>query len=254
MKIATLNVNGIRAASKKDFWKWFESEGIDVIGVQETKIHERLVNTLGLNFLNNHSDWFSAQKEGYSGVATFSKEEPDGIQKGMGIEEYDFEGRVLRSDFEKFTVVNVYIPSGSSGEHRHDFKMKFLPDFQKYIESVRKEKENLIVLGDYNIVHKAIDIHNPDRKDNPSGYRADERQWLDEWFQNGFYDAFRLKYPDRKQFSWWSYRAGAFKKNLGWRIDYISVSESLKDRVKDVSFYTDTMFSDHCPVIMDIGL
>ena len=254
MKIATLNVNGIRSASKKDFWKWFESQDIDIVGVQETKISERLVNNQGLDITKFYTYWFSAQKEGYSGVATFSKSDAKLVKKGMEIEEYDFEGRVLRTDFDNLTVINVYIPSGSSGEHRHEFKMKFLPDFQVYIESVKKENENLIVLGDYNIVHKGIDIHNPDRKDNPSGYRADERQWLDEWFLSGFYDAFRLIYPDKKQFSWWSYRAGSFKKNLGWRIDYISVSESLKDKVRDVSFFTDTMFSDHCPVIVEIDL
>ncbi|MBK7094885.1 MAG: exodeoxyribonuclease III [Saprospiraceae bacterium] len=254
MKIATLNANGIRSASGKDLWKWVLGNKIDILGLQETKIHERLVNSTQFDFLHLHDNWFSAQKEGYSGVATFSGFEPKSVLKGMNIEVYDIEGRVLRTDFENFILVNVYIPSGSSGEHRHDFKMKFLPDFQDYIESIKKENENLIVLGDYNIVHQGIDIHNPDRKDNPSGYRHDERKWLDQWFQNGFYDAFRLIYPDKKQFSWWSYRAGSFKKNLGWRIDYISVSENLKDKVRDVSFFTDTMFSDHCPVIMDIDL
>lgn len=254
MKIATFNVNGIRAAAKKGMWKWFLSEKIDVLGIQETKIHESLVNVAELNAFRYHNYWFSAQKPGYSGVATFSREEPLQVAKGIGIDRYDNEGRVLRTDFESFTMVNVYIPSGSSGEHRHEFKIEFLEDFKIYIDQLKTEKENLVILGDYNIVHKGIDIHNPDRKDNPSGYRPDERAWLDRWFNNGFNDAFRLVYPEKKQYSWWSYRAGAFKKNLGWRIDYISVSDKLRDKVRDVRFFTETMFSDHCPIIMEIDI
>lgn len=254
MKIATFNVNGIRAAAKKGLWKWFLSERIDIMGVQETKIHESLINTNELQAFRYHNYWFSAQKPGYSGVATFCREEALEVKTGIGIEAYDYEGRVLRTDFDNFTLVNVYIPSGSSGDHRHKFKMEFLQDFKNYIDLLKDEKENLIVIGDYNIVHKGLDIHNPDRRDNPSGYRPDERTWLDEWFSNGFNDAFRLVYPENKQFSWWSYRAGAFRKNLGWRIDYISVSGNLSEKIRDVKFYTENMFSDHCPVIMEIDI
>ncbi len=254
MKIATVNTNGIRSAFKKDLKNWIVEQNIDILNIQETKINETLALSAELNIDDYRSYWHSAIKEGYSGVASFCKSEPLSISKGMGKDVYDNEGRVLKLDFGSFILVNVYIPSGSSGEHRHDFKMKFLPDFEEYIEIIKKENQNIIVVGDYNIVHKELDIHNPNRKDNPSGYRPDERLWLDKWFQNGFNDAFRIKYPDKKQFSWWSYRAGAFKKNLGWRIDYISVSDSLKDKILDVTFYTDNMFSDHCPIIMNIDL
>jgi exodeoxyribonuclease-3 len=254
MRIATLNVNGIRSAVKKDLHNWIIDQNIDLLNIQETKINENLAKAPELQINGYNSYWHSAQKEGYSGVASFCASEPVSVTKGMGNDIYDSEGRIIKIDLGKFILVNAYIPSGSSGEHRHEFKMKFLPDFQDYIESVKKENENLIVLGDYNIVHKGIDIHNPDRKDNPSGYRPDERAWLDDWFKSGFYDSFRLIYPDKKQFTWWSYRAGSFQKNLGWRIDYISVSESLKNKVKDVSFFKDMKFSDHCPVVLDIDL
>jgi len=252
MKIASFNANGIRAAAKKDFWQWVLKEKIDILAVQETKIQKNQINPIEYQKIGYYNFWDFAEKKGYSGVATFSKVKPKFVENGMGMEIYDREGRVLRTDFEDFTLINVYIPSGTSGEHRHEFKMKFLNDFGDYIARLKETIENIIVVGDYNIVHQRIDIHNPDRKDNPSGYRPDERAWLDKWFHSGFYDAFRLIYPDKQQFSWWSYRAGARPRNKGWRIDYISISESLKDKVKDVIHYKDPVFSDHCPVVMEI--
>ena len=254
MKIATANVNGIRAAINKNFVDWCINEQFDIIGLQETKIQEKDLEKLKIENLDYYKNWCHAEKPGYSGVATFSKKNPNHIEIGMGMTKYDIEGRVLQTDFDNFSLINVYIPSGTMGDHRHEFKIEFLNDFGKFIDSKLKKNPNLIVMGDYNIVHKELDIHNPDRKDNPSGYRPDERKWLDDWYNNKFIDAFRYVYPDKKHFSWWSYRAGAFKKNLGWRIDYISVSNSLKDKIKDVKFYTEQMFSDHCPVILNIDL
>ena len=254
MKIATFNVNGIRAVTKKDFWPWFKNLEIDFLGVQETKIQESQINPKEYEMLGYHNYWHSAEKKGYSSVAAFSLIEPSNVVKGMGVELFDREGRVIRTDFENFTVINVYIPSGSSREERHQFKIKFLDDFKVYIDEVKKEQENIIIIGDYNIVHTELDIHNPERKDKPSGYRPDERAWLDNLYSTGFHDAFRLVYPDEVLFSWWSYRAGSRQRNKGWRIDYISVSDSLKDKVKDVKFYKDIVFSDHCPVVLDIDL
>ena len=254
MKIATFNANGIRAAAKKGFWSWFKQMDIDILGIQETKIQENQINSMEYKLMGYHDYWHSAEKKGYSSVGTLSKQEPVKVVKGIGKEIYDIEGRVLRTDFENFSVVNVYIPSGTSGEHRHEFKMKFLKDFKSYLDDVRETQENLIVLGDYNIVHTRLDIHNPDRTDNPSGYRPDERAWLDEFYSDGFYDAFRLIYPEEILFSWWSYRAGSRQRNKGWRIDHISVTDSLKNKVKDVKFYKDPVFSDHCPVVVDIDL
>ncbi len=254
MKIATFNANGIRAAAKKGFWQWVLNHEIDILGIQETKIQENQISRDEYEKIGYYNYWDFAEKKGYSGVATFSKTKPILVENGMGMDIYDREGRVLRTDFEKFTLINVYIPSGTSGEHRHEFKLQFLHDFEEYINQIKKHQENIIVLGDYNIVHQRIDIHNPDRKDNPSGYRPDERAWLDKWFHSGFYDAFRLKYPDRQEFSWWSYRAGARPKNKGWRIDYISITEGLKDKVIDIIPYKDPVFSDHCPIVMEIDV
>ncbi|MEZ4906606.1 MAG: exodeoxyribonuclease III [Saprospiraceae bacterium] len=254
MKIATCNVNGIRAAEKKGFFQWVNESNIDVIGIQESKIQEKDLNKINKDLFDKNNYWCFAEKPGYSGVATFSNTDSSFVKTGMGIEKFDEEGRILRTDFDGFTFVNVYIPSGTMGEHRHEFKMEFLQNFQNYIEDLLVSNPDLIVVGDYNIVHQGIDIHNPDRKDNPSGYRPDERKWLDDWYNSNFVDAFRKIYPEKKQFSWWSYRAGAYNKNLGWRIDYISVSNSLKEKIKDVAFYTENKFSDHCPVIMDIDI
>ncbi len=254
MKIATFNANGIRAAAKKGFWQWVLDHKIDILGIQETKIQENQISRDEYEKIGYYNYWDFADKKGYSGVATFSKTKPLLVENGMGMDIYDREGRVLRTDFEKFTLINVYIPSGTSGEHRHEFKLQFLHDFEEYINQIKKYQENVIVLGDYNIVHQRIDIHNPDRKDNPSGYRPDERAWLDKWFHLGFYDAFRLKYPEKQEFSWWSYRAGARPRNKGWRIDYISITEGLKDKVIDVIPYKDPVFSDHCPIVMEIDV
>ncbi len=254
MKIATFNANGIRAAAKKGFWQWVIDQKIDILGIQETKIQKNQINPLVFEKIGYHNYWEFAEKKGYSGVATFTKTKPLSVEYGMGMEIYDREGRVIRTDFDNFALINVYIPSGTSGENRHEFKMQFLLDFEQYIKKIKKQQPNLIVIGDYNIVHQRIDIHNPDRRDKPSGYRPDERAWLDKWFHSGFYDAFRLKYPDKKEFSWWSYRASARINNKGWRIDYISVTENLKNKIIDVITYKDPVYSDHCPVVMEIDL
>ncbi len=254
MKIATFNANGIRAALRKDFLPWFAEKNIDVLGIQETKIQESQIKKEEFDALGYHNNWHSAVKKGYSGVGFLSKIKPNNVVVGMGEEVYDSEGRVIKAEYDDFSVIDVYIPSGTSGEDRHQFKMRFLESFLKYLNEEVKKQKNLIVMGDFNIVHKELDIHNPERKDNPSGYRPDERQWLSDWLDSGFYDSFRLIYPEKKQFSWWSYRAASRQRNKGWRIDYICVSEALKDKVKDVQFYSDIVFSDHCPVVLDIDL
>lgn len=254
MKIATFNANGIRAASKREFWDWFRKMDIDILGIQETKIQEDQINPMEYELMGYNSFWHSAEKKGYSSVGILSRKEPVNVVKGIGVEIIDREGRVIRTDYEGFSVVNVYIPSGTSGDHRHQYKMEFLRDFRLYLDELKKEQENLIVIGDYNIVHTGLDIHNPDRKDNPSGYRPDERAWLTDLYNSGFNDSFRLVYPEEVLFSWWSYRGGSRQRNKGWRIDYISVTDSLKDKVKDVKVYKDPVYSDHCPVVLEIDL
>lgn len=254
MKIITYNVNGIRAAITKGLIEWVKEENPDILCLQETKALQSQVDVSLLEELGYHHHWCSAVKKGYSGVATFSKIKPLKTVTGMGIPAYDDEGRVLISYFEEFALINSYFPSGSSGEDRHEFKLQYLYDMQSWIQEFKKENPELILVGDYNIVHTELDIHNPQRKDNPSGYRPEERQWLTDWFDAGFVDAYRLLHPEKKEYSWWSYRAGSRGKNLGWRIDYISVSDTLKDRIKATGHLSEAKHSDHCPVYVEIAL
>lgn len=249
LKIASYNINGLRSAINNGFYDWLSEQQYDIICFQEIKSTQDQIDINLVDELGYHHYWHPAEKKGYSGVATFSKKEPDLIQEGMGISVYDREGRVLRTDFGDITLLNCYFPSGSSGEDRHEFKMQFLNDFAPYITALKKERPNLIIAGDYNIVHTRLDIHNPDRKDNPSGYRPDERAWMDQWFSEmGFIDAFRYLHPDSVEFSWWSFRAGSKKKNLGWRIDYISLTKPLKSRIVHAGHRPEVLFSDHCPL------
>lgn len=248
MKIASYNVNGIRAAIKKGLFEWVRDQEYDIICFQETKAHEKQIDESVLEEAGYRHYWHSAEKKGYSGVATFSKIEPTQVIAGTGQEVYDREGRILRTDFGDLTILNCYFPSGSSSEERHEFKMKFLHDLKPFFIDTIKERPRTIILGDYNIVHQDIDIHNPQRRDRPSGFRPEERAWLDEWFNGPFTDAYRHLYPDQQQFSWWSYRAGARDRDKGWRIDYISVTDELVPMVKDCKHYREVKHSDHCAV------
>jgi len=255
MKIVSYNVNGIRAAIKKGLIEWLKEEAPDVVCIQESKAQEDQLDESIFKDIGYNAYWHSAEKKGYSGVLTLSKIQADKIQAGIGIQDYDKEGRVLRTDFGDWSLLNCYFPSGSSSEERHNFKIKFIEDFGPWVQKLLKKRKKLIIVGDYNIVRLDIDIHNPQRKDKPSGFREEERKWLNDWFSNGMHDAFRVIYPDLKDaYSWWSYRAGSRQKNKGWRIDYISVSEQLSGLIQDVKQLREATHSDHAPVIMDIKL
>lgn len=255
LKVVSYNVNGIRAAMNKGLFDWVAENDFDVICLQETKsqpeqIDQKLIEDLGYDHY-----WHSAEKKGYSGVLTMTKQTPKQVDVGLGMDKYDSEGRTVVTHFDNWSLVNVYIPSGSSGDARHAFKMEFVNDFGPWIQDLKKTYPNLIIVGDYNIVHKELDIHNPERKDKPSGYKPDERAWLDEWFSTGgFTDAYRYLHPEEQSFSWWSYRAGARQRDKGWRIDYVSVSEGLKDKLSACRMYKDVMHSDHCPVICSLDI
>lgn len=245
-RIVSLNVNGLRAAITKGLQDWIATNSFDILCFQETKMDSSHANPDYFKSLGYHTYWHCAEKKGYSGVLIMSKDEPIKVSYGTGIPVYDREGRLLVADYPGFSVANCYFPSGSSGEERHSFKMQFLNDMLPVFQQLIDEKKNLILVGDYNIVHKELDIHNPTRKDNPSGYRPEERAWLDHWFTELFHDSFRIIHPDKKEFSWWSYRAGSYFKDKGWRIDYHSVSKSLHSKVIDFKHHRDLRFSDHC--------
>lgn len=250
--IISYNVNGIRAAINKNFLEWLKNVNPDILCLQEIKANpdqfdSKAFESLGYNYYS-----YPAQKKGYSGVAILSKTKPDAINYGCGIAKYDDEGRVLRADFGKVSVMSVYHPSGSSGEERQAFKMQWLLDFKEYISILKKEKPKLILCGDFNICNKAIDIHNPKSNANTSGFLPEERAWFDSFLETGFIDSFREFNKEPHNYSWWSYRANAREKNLGWRIDYNLISKELVSQLKGASILPDAKHSDHCPVVINI--
>lgn len=254
MKIITYNLNGIRSAMSKDWLTWLAATNADVVCIQETKAQPEQIDTAAIEALGYHCYYYSAQKKGYSGVAILSKQKPLHVEYGCGIEVYDYEGRVIRADFENCSVMSVYHPSGSSGDDRQNFKMKWLSDFHNYSLDLKTKIPNLIISGDYNICHKPIDIHNPKSNENSSGFLPEERAWFDDFVASGFVDSFRHVNKEPHHYSWWTYRAGARSKNLGWRIDYNMVTENLVDKITRVAILPDAIHSDHCPVLLELAL
>lgn len=253
MKIITYNVNGIRSAIDKGLLTWLKAANPDVLCLQEVKANSDQVNLADFEALGYQSYWHSAQKKGYSGVAIFTKIKPKHVQIGCGIEKYDFEGRVIRIDFEDVSIINTYMPSGSSGDERQAFKYEWMDDFYNYTQTLVTEIPNLIIVGDYNICHQPIDIHNPKSNANSSGFLPQEREWLGKFIEIGFIDTFRHFNPEPHHYTWWSYRAGARKKNLGWRIDYQMATLSLTNRLQRAAILSDAIHSDHCPVLLEIA-
>lgn len=252
MKIFSYNVNGIRAAISKGFLAWLESTSPDVICLQEIKANTDQIPLMEIEMLGYHHYWFPAQKKGYSGVALLSKVAPDNIVYGMNNDKYDNEGRFLRADFGDISIISVYHPSGTSGEERQDFKMEWLDFFLSYVNELRKTRPQLIISGDYNICHEAIDIHDPIRNAKSSGFLPEERQWFSNFLSNGYIDSFRHINKEPHHYSWWSYRANAKQNNKGWRIDYHILTNELKDRLQSASIMPEVNFSDHCPIVVEI--
>lgn len=252
MKIISYNVNGIRAAMKKGFVDWLKQENPDIIGIQELKADISQIDPSIFTDLGYELYWFSAVKKGYSGVAIFTKIKPKSVKIGMDLGKYDDEGRLIQAEFDNFSFLSAYFPSGTTGDIRQDFKYEFLDDIYGYMQDLRREHPNLILSGDYNICHKAIDIHNPVSNKNSSGFLPDERAWMDKFTESGFIDTFRHFNKEPHNYSWWSYRAGARAKNLGWRIDYHMATEPLQNKLKSAVILPNVVHSDHCPIVMEI--
>lgn len=252
MKIISYNVNGIRAALKKGFIDWLGTVSPDVVCLQEIKANE---DQLDLSIFEqagySYNYWYSAQKKGYSGVAILSKSKPDEVIFGTGIEYMDFEGRNIRADFGDLSIMSMYLPSGTNLA-RLDHKLKYMADFQEYTNELRLTKPNLVILGDYNICHEAIDIHNPVGLKNVSGFLPVERDWIGSFIENGFIDSFREFNAEPENYTWWSYRANARNNNKGWRLDYGMVAETLKERLKRSVILSEAKHSDHCPILVEI--
>lgn len=251
----TFNANGIRAAHRKNFFVWMLKQNIDVLCIQETKaqthqLSEEILNPKGyVSFFND------AEKKGYSGVAIYTKQQPNRVQEQLGWQHADTEGRYIRVDFSKLSIISVYLPSGSSGDTRQAIKYEFMEKFMPILQKYKEQRRNYIICGDWNIAHKQIDLKNWRGNRKNSGFLPEERQWMDQLFDSvGMVDAFRIVNQQEDQYTWWSNRGQAWQKNVGWRLDYQIVSPRLSKRIISAEIYTKERFSDHAPLIMEYDI
>jgi exodeoxyribonuclease-3 len=253
MKLISWNVNGVRAVVKKGFLDWLDQEQPDILCLQETKAH---IDQLAAEILTDHgyhTFWHSGERRGYSGVATFCKEEPLYVQEGLGIERYDAEGRVLLTEHENFLLYNIYFPNGQKDDERLQYKLDFYDDLLPIINEQVESGNKVVVTGDWNTAHHPIDLARPKQNVNTSGFMPVEREKLDLYVKNGWVDTFRLFHPEGDRYSWWTYRFGARERNVGWRIDYYFVNEGFVDNVEDADIHDEVMGSDHCPVSLELS-
>ena len=252
MRIISANVNGIRAAEKKGFYQWLSRQRADVVCIQETKAQEHQLDPGTFCPNNYHCYYFDAEKKGYSGVAIYSRQEPDEVFMGLGWDHCDTEGRYIQADFGKLSIASLYLPSGSSSDERHANKLRFMDKFYEEMQIMRRKRRDYIICGDWNIAHKQIDLKNWRGNMKNSGFLPEERAWMDELFgPAGFVDAFRVVDPRPDQYTWWSNRGQAWDKNVGWRIDYQVVTPAIAKTVQAARIYREKRFSDHAPLIMD---
>ena len=248
MIILSWNVNGVRAILKKNFLGWLKKESPDVLCLQETKAFPSQLPPELLYPPGYQAFWNSASRAGYSGVATFTKQKPVSVKNGFGIAKFDEEGRVLETEFEHFTLFNVYFPNGKMSPERLRYKMDFYEALLAYFLKLKKKGKKIVVCGDYNTAHKAIDLARPKENEKISGFLPIEREWMDRLAASGFIDTFRVFNQDPGHYSWWDIRTGSRERNVGWRIDYHFISENLKPHLKDAFILPEVLGSDHCPV------
>jgi exodeoxyribonuclease-3 len=252
MKLISLNLNGIRSATNRGLLDVLKQENPDVVCFQEIKATPDQINTQDFEDLGYNCYWYPAFKKGYSGTAVLSRILPDFVSKGIGVDLFDSEGRVIRADYGENTLICAYFPSGTTGEERQAVKMEFLRDITAYLDKLKADRPNIILTGDFNICHKPIDINNPNKHLKTSGFLPEEREWFDNFIASGWIDTFREFCSEPERYSWWSYRSGAKSKNLGWRIDYFLVAEPLKQQLKNADILDKVILSDHCPVMLEI--
>ena len=253
MKLISWNVNGVRAVVKKGFLDWLDQEQPDILCLQETKAHVDQLTAEILTDHGYHTFWHSGERRGYSGVATFCKEEPLYVQEGLGIERYDAEGRVLLTEHENFLLYNIYFPNGQKDDERLQYKLDFYDELLPIINEQVESGNNVVVTGDWNTAHHPIDLARPKQNVNTSGFMPIEREKLDMYVENGWIDTFRLFHQEGERYSWWTYRFGARERNVGWRIDYFFVNEGFVDNVEDADIHDEVVGSDHCPVSLELS-
>jgi exodeoxyribonuclease-3 len=254
-RIITCNVNGIRSAARKGFFGWLAAQRADIVCLQETKAQEHQLPPEALDLIEFTSAFYDAEKKGYSGVALYARKPPNRIVRGLGIAEYDAEGRFVRMDFDELSVASLYVPSGTSGPARQAVKEAFLERFIAQLVQMKNEGRRFAVCGDYNIAHKEIDVFDPKSCSKITGFLPQERAWMDDVIERvGWVDAFRVVNQAPKQFTWWANFPAAWPRNLGWRIDYQLVTPSLAPALRAASIYRDERFSDHAPVTIDYEL
>lgn len=254
VKVISFNVNGIRSAARKGFYDWLAGQEADFVCLQETKVQEEQLVPEELYYPRNlFCEYFPAQKKGYSGVALYARKKPLNIVKGLGFDSCDEEGRYLQFDYQRFSIISLYLPSGTSGEHRQEVKFDFLDRFAQHLIELKKEGRELILCGDYNIAHKKMDLKNWQANQKNSGFLPEERAWLDQLFGPlGFVDAFRVVNQETDQYTWWTYRSPqAWKNNVGWRIDYQVITPGLKDSVIAAKIHREIRMSDHAPLSIE---
>lgn len=248
MKIITWNVNGIRAINQKGALNWVFEQEADIICLQEIKAKINQIPEELIFKENYESFWLSAERPGYSGVAVYSRVNSLKVNYGMGIETFDTEGRIIQIEYPGFILYNIYFPNGQRGHERVAYKLKFYEELLKILKEQQNNGKNLVITGDFNTAHQEIDLANPSENTNTSGFLLEERTWITNYLNNGFIDIYRELYPEKTQYTWWTYRFGARRRNIGWRIDYFLITEGLKDYVKDVIIHDQVQGSDHCPV------
>ena len=255
MKLFSWNVNGIRAAQKKGLLDWIQSEKPDVLCLQETKAHPDQLDEELREPTGYHTYWASAEKKGYSGVALFSRKEPLSVQIGLGVEEFDREGRTIVADYGDFVLMNAYFPNGSRDLSRVPFKMAFKDAFLEVSNSYRAQGRPVVFCGDVNTAHREIDLARPKQNEKSTGFLPLERAWIDKVVEQGYLDTFRLLHPDREDaYSWWAYWGNARANNVGWRIDYFFATPDLGEMVLDAEVHADVAGSDHCPVSLTLDI
>jgi len=252
MKITTWNVNGLRAALNKGFSDWINQYDTDVLCLQEIKSLKDQIPVESQEVDGYHSFWNSAERKGYSGVLTYTKQEPIETRLGLGVPEFDVEGRVIRTRYEHFYLYNIYFPNGQRGQDRVDFKLNFYEKLLEECDQLHQAGEQVIITGDFNTAHTEIDLANPKSNQKTSGFLPEEREMITKYLNHGFKDAYRELYPDKVEYTWWTYRFGARERNVGWRLDYFLVSESLMERLVDVQILSEVLGSDHCPVTLTL--